>query len=299
MSQIQDKKVLLTIFTPAYNRANLLPRVFDSICSQVHPDDPIEWLVIDDGSTDNTEAVLAEFADKRPDLIRFILVKNGGKHRAINLAAERANGDWVMIVDSDDYLVNGSINQVLETIRLVNSDPRIGLVRALRQFPELGIEYSFEMPTNPCSHAEWLLSQHPIDTAEVIRRTALQMHPFPDIPGERFMAESWLWYHLDRTHLTLFINSPWIECFYQPEGLSASSRRIRASSPCSAMEVYAAMLESILPWRLRVRASINWWRYRYHANNQHKIAVSEFRASHVFALPGWLMFLHDRFLIQC
>lgn len=298
MKQTQVQKVQLTIFTPAYNRADLLPRLFESISSQVHPDDPVEWLVVDDGSSDDTEAVLTGFADKRPDLVRFVLVTNGGKHRAINLAAKQALGHWIMIVDSDDRLTDGSIVQVLEAIRLINDDTRVGLVRALKQFPQIGAEYCFVIPNNPCNHVDWLLSQRSFDTTEVIRRTALQMHPFPDIPGERFMAEGWLWHHLDRTHLTLFINSPWIESFYQAEGLSANSQRIRATSPCNAMEVYTAMLESILPWRLRVRASINWWRYQFHANSQHKVAVSQFRASRIFVLPGWLMFLRDCFTIQ-
>lgn len=296
MAPADPENLMLTIFTPAYNRAHLLPRLFDSIKSQVDSGDPVEWLVIDDGSSDDTEAVLARFASERPDLVRFVRVENGGKHRAINRAARLARGEWIMIVDSDDRLADGAIRQVLETIRLIESDPRVGLLRALKHFPELDSRHRFEVQDNPCQHIDWVRSQQPFDTAEVIRRTALQTHPFPDFPGERFMAEGWLWHRLDRTHLTFFVERAWVECFYQDEGLSASSRRIRANSPYSAMEVYAAMLESGLPMRLRVRTSINWWRYHFHAN-RHTTFISPFRVPVAFAPLGWFMFLHDKTVI--
>lgn len=287
------EKVTLTIFTPTYNRAHLLPRLYESIKSQVRPDELMEWLVIDDGSTDGTFEIIDRFTNERPDLVRYTCVENGGKHRAINLAAELAHGDWIMIVDSDDRLLEGAINHVLETIRRFGEDTRVGLLRGLRQFPELATEHRFDVRRNPCRHDEWISFQRPFDTAEVIRRTALQLHPFPDYPGEKFMAEGWLWHNIDQSHLTFFISSPWVECFYQDEGLSASSRHIRAESPCGAMAVYAAMLDAELSPKLRARASINWWRYRFHAGKQCKTVISKFRVPVTFAPLGWLVYLWD------
>lgn len=299
MKQSAPKKITLTVFTPAYNRAELLPRLFESIKSQVHPGDPVEWLVIDDGSADDTASVLRDFANERADLVRFVRVANGGKHRAINRAAQLAYGDWVMIVDSDDRLLEGAIQNVLETITARSDDDRIGLLRGLKHFPEIVKVHRFNLEQNPCAHVAWISTQQPFDTAEVIRRTALLLHPFPDFSVERFMAEGWLWHQLNRTHLTYFINSPWVECFYQADGLSASSRRIRANSPCGAMAVYCAMLASGLPLRLRIRASINWWRYWFHATTQRKGVSFARQASVIFAPIGWLMFLRDQAVIVC
>ena len=288
------ENLTLTIFTPTYNRAHLLPRLFESIKSQVRQGDPVDWLVIDDGSTDDTVGVLEGFACERKDMVRLVHVENGGKHRAINLAARIARGNWIMIVDSDDRLIAGALRQVLDTICLIDSDAQVGVLRALSVFPELGSEHSFNIGKNPCRHASWVTKQRPFDTAEVVRRTALLLNPFPEFSGERFMAEGWLWHKLDRTHLTFFVNSRWVECFYQHDGLSTSGNQARAGSPRGAISVYAAMLDSSLPLRWRLRSSINWWRYYFHAACQGRADAPEISVSLTYAPFGWLMYLRDR-----
>lgn len=295
MSQ-RSENLTLTIFTPTFNRAHLLPRLFESIKSQVHQGDPVEWLVIDDGSTDGTVDVLEGFACERKDIVRSVHVENGGKHRAINLAAHIAHGNWVMIVDSDDRLVAGAVRQVLNTICLIESETQVGVLRALSVFPELASERSFELAENPCRHASWITNQRPFDSVDVVRRSALLLNPFPEFSGEDFMAESWLWHKLDRTHLTYFVNSRWLECFYQHDGLSANSNQIRALSPRGAMAVYAAMLDSRLPFRWRLRSSINWWRYHFHASYQNRGFAQESSASVNYAPFGWVMYLRDRLI---
>ena len=293
MSQ-SSENLTLTIFTPTFNRADLLPRLFDSIKSQVDQGDPVEWLVIDDGSTDDTFDVLERFSRERKDIVRSVHVENGGKHRAINLAAKIARGNWIIIVDSDDRLLPGAVREVLDKVRLASGDSRIAVLRALSLFPEIDIEHSFNVVKNPCQYADWVNCQSSFDTTEVVLRTALLMNPFPEFPRERFMAEGLLWHEIDKTHLTLFINRRWVECFYQGDGLSAHSARSRASSPRGAMSVYAAMLDSELSPRLSLRSSINWWRYYYHAAYQYREVVREISVSVAYAPFGWFMYFRDR-----
>jgi glycosyltransferase involved in cell wall biosynthesis len=292
--QLVNQPAALTIFTPAYNRAHLLPRLFDSIAGQVPVGSAVEWLVIDDGSTDDTQAVLAVFAEQRPDLVRYMYTSNGGKHRAINLAARTARGDWLMIVDSDDLVVEGAVSNVVTQIASIRSEPSVGLMRALRRFPgNSEAPTKFRIPSNPCHYWQWLARQRTFDSAEVIARSVLIKYPFPDHPGERFMAEGWLWCSLDKNYLTFFVDRPWVECYYQPDGLSAGIRRIRAESPLSAMDVYAEMLAVPLPWKLRARWAANWWRYRFHAGRRSKDRRSTAPASRLLAPVGWLLFLRD------
>lgn len=284
----------LTIFTPAYNRAELLPRLFRSIERQVTPGDRIEWLVIDDGSSDHTPSVLAAFAAERPDLVRHQRVANGGKHRAINRAAQLAQGDWLLVVDSDDLLADGALEHIRGLLDSVDGDARIGMVRGLRTFPEPGYATHFEVPQNPGSHAAWISSQAGFDTAELLRKSALQAHPFPEHEGERFMAESWLWHALDKTHLVQFVDRAWVECFYQPDGLSAQSGIARARCPLGAMDVYMAIYQSKANWLVRARAAINWWRYRFHASARGVPADGSAHVPRYFAPVGWLLNRADR-----
>lgn len=284
----------ITIFTPTYNRAKLLPRLFRSIERQVMPGDRVEWLVIDDGSSDHTPGLLAAFAAERPDLVRHQRVANGGKHRAINRAAQLARGDWLLVVDSDDLLADGALEHIRGLLGSVHDDARIGMLRGLRTFPESGHATRFEVPQNPGSHAAWISSQAGFDTAELLRKSALQAHPFPEHEGERFMAESWLWHALDKTHLVQFVDHAWVECFYQADGLSAQSDIARARSPLGAMDVYMAIYQSKSSWPVRVRAAINWWRYRFHASAR-KISVDgPARVPQCLAPVGWLLSYADR-----
>lgn len=284
----------LTIFTPAYNRAHLLPRLFESIAAQVDVGRSIEWLVIDDGSTDDTPSVLNSFVARRRDLVRSIRTENGGKHRAVNRAAREARGEWVFLVDSDDALVDGVVPRLLEVAREYGRDPSVGVLRGLKRFPSAGaVRFEFHTAGKKMHHRDWMDQQQSFDTAEMVRADALRAHPFPEYPGERFMAEGWLWLAIDGTHKLICLNEAWVDCWYQPEGLSAQSARTRAASPRGAMDVYRAIGESSRGWRTRSRAAANWWRYALHAGLL-RMDVNPYRAS-LAGLPiGAALYVRDR-----
>lgn len=294
----EPRELILTIFTPTYNRGDLLPRLFESIESQINQYHAVEWLVIDDGSTDNTPLLMQGLQRSHSGWVRYFRVQNGGKHRAINFAASMAYGRWIMIVDSDDMLADNSIASVLFHISKIETDTKIGLLRGLKCFPEIRVAHAFCVPKNPCSHSEWLTKQKAFDSAEVIRKSALLKCKFPEIEGERFVAEGWLWHSLEKLYLTQYVNEPWVTCFYQTEGLSANSRRIRSTAPRGAMAVYHAMLSSPIPIGLRIRTSINWWRYYFHAMARNPMPTVELMPSRCLAPVGWLLFKQDTFLLK-
>lgn len=94
---------MLTICTPTYNREYLLHDLYKSLCNQTVND--FEWIIIDDGSTDDTEKTVNKWITVRNDFpIIYIKKENGGKHTAVNIGIEEAKGDYFIIVDSDDYL---------------------------------------------------------------------------------------------------------------------------------------------------------------------------------------------------
>jgi glycosyltransferase involved in cell wall biosynthesis len=99
-----------TVFTPTYNRAHTLPRVFESLTAQTFRD--FEWLVVDDGSTDNTEQLVAEWRRTAPFPIRYIRQANQGKHVAHNRAVQEANGALFVSLDSDDACVPEALERL-------------------------------------------------------------------------------------------------------------------------------------------------------------------------------------------
>ncbi len=94
---------LFTVFTPTYNRAHTLHRVYESLVQQSLQD--FEWLIVDDGSTDETKDLVAGWSEESAFSIRYVFQENQGKHVAINQGVERARGQFFVILDSDDRCV--------------------------------------------------------------------------------------------------------------------------------------------------------------------------------------------------
>ena len=93
---------MVTIFTPTYNRAYIIGKLYGSLLEQT--DRNFEWLIVDDGSTDNTRELIGSFIREDRISIRYFRQENGGKHRAINRGVREAAGELFFIVDSDDQL---------------------------------------------------------------------------------------------------------------------------------------------------------------------------------------------------
>lgn len=98
----------ITVFTPTYNRAHTLPALYRSLLDQI-TQHPFEWLIIDDGSSDNTEELVKQWMCEERIVINYHKVKNGGKPRAINRAVDLAQSPFLFIVDSDDYLADNTV----------------------------------------------------------------------------------------------------------------------------------------------------------------------------------------------
>ena len=121
-----DKKTI-TVFIPAYNRADILNRGYQALRRQTLKD--FIWLIIDDGSTDNTKEVIAKWMQENNGFeIRYIYKKNGGLHTGYNAAIANADTELMMCVDSDDYLPNDAIERIINFWRENGSDKYAGIV---------------------------------------------------------------------------------------------------------------------------------------------------------------------------
>ena len=104
-------KYTFTVFTPTYNRVNTLPRCYTSLLSQDFKD--FEWLIVDDGSTDNTKELIESFISENKINIRYVYQVNSGKHVATNKGVDLAQGKYFFILDSDDALTSSSLTNLL------------------------------------------------------------------------------------------------------------------------------------------------------------------------------------------
>ena len=101
----------ITVFTPTYNRAYIIEKLYHSLQRQTFRD--FEWLIVDDGSSDNTAEVVSAWQQEGNDFpIRYYKKENGGKCRAINYGVDLAEGELFFNVDSDDYLTDDALEKV-------------------------------------------------------------------------------------------------------------------------------------------------------------------------------------------
>ena len=283
--------MLITVFTPTYNRAHLLPRLFESLQRQTFRD--FEWLVVDDGSTDGTEN-LPFFKEEHEGFpIRYIRQRNGGKHRAINRGVKEAEGELFFIADSDDMLAEDALQAVVEQYQQIQGKDSFCGVCGLDMAPS-GKLIGSGLPQSviDCSSIVLRNKYHVTgDLKEVFRTEVLREFPFPEIFDERFCPEALIWNRIAQKYLFRYFNYPIYIAEYQPEGLTDRIVRIRMESPVASMMTYAEMLGYDIPLREKVKSAINYWRFRLCSKAQNKPQIPWYWH---WTMPlGWLMHWRD------
>lgn len=218
---------MITIFTPTYNRAHTLQRLFDSLKSQTSKE--FEWIIIDDESSDNTENLVKTFIQENPEfLIIYKKQKHGGKHRAINKAVNIAKFDWFFIVDSDDYLAEDAVEKIHIWISSNKNDKKIAAVSGSRF--ETNRHEALSVPSilllNPglkCYNYERTNYNLDYDKAEVYKTSLIKSHPFPEYKEEFFCTEAVCWdsIALDGYYIAFYPDSIYM-CEYMNDGLTKS-----------------------------------------------------------------------------
>jgi len=225
--------IFLSIITPTYNRGHLLDRCYRSLLTQ--PDKDFQWIIVDDGSSDDTETVVSGFVTNLFP-ITYVRKENGGKHTALNTAHGHIRGEYVLILDSDDYLTEDAVAAVRQGWERYAKVPEIGILTFLkgssREDPVCTVR-DFDTPVDILRYRR--ICFWGSDCCEVIRSKLFLKFPFPVFPGERFVSECALWNQVAQTHKCVYINQVIYICEYLEDGLSASGRAMRIRNPLGGM----------------------------------------------------------------
>jgi glycosyltransferase involved in cell wall biosynthesis len=294
---------LFTVFTPTFNRAAMLPDVYADLRAQTLGD--FEWLIVDDGSTDGTGALVESWMAASPFPIRYSSQQNSGKHVALNRGVREARGRFIAILDSDDRCTPGSLAAFAaawETIPPADRD-RFSSVIALCCTPD-GDIIGRPLPApfvDASTLAEHLRYRGAGERWGVTRTDVLRRFPLPEIPGERFIAEGVAWNRMAREYKARFINQALQLKRFQPGGLTASIVAVRVRSPKGAMIYYTETMQPDVPASQRLRAAVNYVRFGLHAGTTvgRLIANAPNAALAALALvPGYAAARRDRRLLR-
>lgn len=289
------KHPFITILTPTYNRASLLPRLFDSLLRQTNKD--FEWIVVDDGSTDDTREVVANLKEKCGEAfpMGYVYKANGGKHMAINIGAERARGELLFIADSDDLLIDDALETVANSWHDISDDKSFAGIAGLDIAMDTREVIGSGLPQEhiDCNAIDIRYRHHVTgDMKEVFRTEVLREFPFPEFAGERFCPEQLVWFRMARRYRLRYINKPIYIADYQPDGITAGITRARMRNPSASMLTYAELTECPVPFLVKVKAAINFWRF-WHCRTATSVVPRVALRWHWLRPLGWMMHVRD------
>ncbi len=283
---------MITIFTPVYNRAYCINRLYDSLVAQTYKD--FEWIIIDDGSTDNIADVVNRYIEEDWIKILFFSQKNGGKHTAINNGISKASGDLFYIVDSDDVLPEDAVEFIVaEGGQIIDDDRFAGLAgcdrtldgRILSNIPDgfvdsnpIDIRYKYDI----CG-----------DMAEIFKTKVLKEFPFPVFEGERFCPEALVWNRIAAMYQLRYFSKVLKIVEYLPDGLTAKIAKLRHRSPVASTMYYSEFTRLDVHFVQKVKGAINFWRF-FEPQSCRLIKPLNPFLNFVGFVPGKLMRLIDK-----
>ena len=286
---------MISVFTATYNRGYTLRKLYNSLCNQSRKD--FEWIIVDDGSTDDTDAIVAKWIQENRIKIVFFKQKNGGKHRAFNKGVSLAEGELFFNVDSDDYLLQNSLEIIFEKYTTASMKYDIVGVAGRRIYESgeiVGNQTFHELVSNSLEIRNTFKVTG--DLVEVFELKKLKEFPFPEIENELFCPEALIWNRIATKYKLLFFNQGIYVTEYLADGLTAKITKIRMESPITSMLFYSELEKHNIPWLQKIKANINFWRFSF---NSKKSIYSNFKNVKLFnsiiGLPiGFMMYLKDK-----
>ncbi|OQW68924.1 MAG: family 2 glycosyl transferase [Proteobacteria bacterium ST_bin12] len=294
-----------TVFTPTYNRAHTLHRIFDSLMTQTYRD--FEWVVVDDGSTDGTRQLIEQWKKVADFSIIYKLQPNSGKHIAFNKGVNLARGDLFLPIDSDDAFLPDALEKMWFW---------------WQQIPQTK-QYQFTGIVTLCQYENGeicgdLFESHPLDTNALDlrykhkkrgeswgfhRTEVLKQYPFPEDKLVRFVPENIVWDAIASKYKIRCINEP-LRIFYQDSGNQIT--KVNPQKKALVKDYFLQMLNRDIRYffddpKTFIKWAVLYVRYSFHAADGRFMNVSRFSSVGAYAiclaalLPGFAVFCVDYF----
>ncbi len=283
-------KKSVTVFTPTYNRAYILPKCYESLNRQTCKD--FEWLIVDDGSTDDTKELVAKWqlCDSGYP-IRYIYKQNGGLHTGYNAAIANMDTELSVCIDSDDSMPEDAIERILDEWQKVKYSGVGGLIGL--DMDQKGNLIGKPLPEQDSINAAVLLCVPGMgDKKYVVRNDLLHtVAPIPVFEKEKNFNPHYLIIKLSKQYRFHPVNQCFCLVEYQPDGMTANIWKQYVNSPRSFAELRRAIMEVPgLTWRYRLKNIIHYCSSSQIAGNRHYIKESPRRLLTALCAPaGWAL----------
>lgn len=222
----------LTVFTPAYNRAHTLSRTYESLVKQDYKD--FIWLIVDDGSSDNTKELVEEWQKKENGFeIRYVYKENGGMHTAHNVAYENIDTELNVCIDSDDELALGAVKCIVNLWSGIDKQKYAGLIGLdadMNTGKIIGTKFPNDMKETTL---QGFYDAGGSGDKKLVYRTDImkELPPYPVFKGEKYVSLGWKYQLCDQKYQLITTNTVLCDVEYQADGSSMNMLRQYLKNP--------------------------------------------------------------------
>lgn len=289
---------LITVFTPAFNRAHTIWRTYQSLCRQTCKD--FIWMVIDDGSTDNTAELVLKWKENSEFEIIYIYQQNQGMHGAHNTAYQNITTELNVCIDSDDYMPDDAIELITKFWRKIGSDKYAGIIGLDVDLNQQIIGTEFPNNLKETTLTDFYANGGKGDKKLVYRTEVIKKYPeYPIFDNEKYVGLAYKYMLIDQNYTLLTINRPLVVVEYQQDGSSNNMLHQYWNNPKGF--AFYRKTEMVLAPTLKRRfmSCIHYVSSSIISKNKNFIKESPKKLLTILSiLPGFGLFLYIKFKIK-
>lgn len=244
----------ISVITPTYNRKDTLGKLYNSILNNLQCDIEIEWLIMDDGSTDGTEEYIQKFKEEKKICIKYYKQENQGKMKAINNLVPYADSDFLVECDSDDYFTENAFKTIKNNCILKEKIYAYVFLKSNEKNEIIGNEFksnNFKSKMFDLYYKQGING----DKALVYNTKIRKQYKYKIEEGENFSTEARLHHEIDEKYDVLCFNEIVMICKYQEDGYSKNIKNIFKKNPNGYFKFFEEMLKkdfSGVKWEKRI-----------------------------------------------
>lgn len=279
----------ITVFTPTYNRAHLLPKLYESLKNQT--DQHFIWMVIDDGSSDSTKELVENWIIEGQLTITYHYQENRGMVFAHNTAHHLMETELCVCIDSDDFMPSNAVEKIL-TFWEKHGYPESAGIVGLDNYTNGEIVGTMLPDVHECTFSELYVKYKIHGDKKFVhnRKVFNQYLPYPFFENEKFPITSYLYLLIEQKHKLLIDNEVFCTVEYMEDGLSNNIINQYKQSPKSFAFYRLAKMKYALSYKERYKNAIHYVSSSLMAKNKNFFVESPFKITTVLALlPGFLL----------
>lgn len=282
-------KKTLTVFTPAYNRVHTIGRTYESLCRQTSKD--FEWLIIDDGSTDNTKDLVNQWIKENKISIRYIYQENQGMHGAHNTAYRNITTELNTCIDSDDYMPDNAVEKIVSFWEKNGSKQYAGIIGLdQNHMTKEIIGTSFPADMKETTLTDFYARKGKGDKKLVYRTEIINKYPeYPIFEGEKYVGLAYKYMLIDQDYKLLTLNEPLVIVEYQTDGSSMNMYKQYWKNPKGFAFFRKAEMQTTKSLMRKFKVCIHYVSSSFISHNKNFIKESPCKFLTICAIPFGLL----------